>query len=388
MINLQVQIRKLNAGRSILTRNKQMDNNYKKNIIIIVLFLLFCCALLILQVHLSKNHKPINPGQASSPGSAHNSGNGLMTATTTAATVPKAATEPNPTTGSNSTTTTLSSESTTELLQNMHATFDDEFNSFSRYVDSAGNITCNSGGSGTWQTVYYFCSRTIFTNYEAEVYIDPDFLSYFNSTHQNPTNTPSPFTINNGILSIEAAPIDPNVAAAVGGWAKYTSGLITTQFSFSQQYGYFEMRAKLPEGKGLWPAFWLLPVSKQWPPEIDAMEAFGGPNPKGQGGTTMIHYESILPDQTQSCGAWHDVKEDITQGFHTYGVDVEPSGITYYFDGQAYAQCPPNPEANQPFYMLIDLAVGSDQSWPGSPDATNTWPAYLDVDYVRAYQNN
>ena len=148
------------------------------------------------------------------------------------------------------------------------------------------------------------------------------------------------------------------------------------------------MRAKLPVGKGLWPAFWLLPADKQWPPEIDAMEAFGSINPKAEGGVTMVHYQSILTDQTKSCGGWHDAKLDVTNDFHTYGVDLEPNGITYYFDGTPYASCPANPEANQPFYMLVDLAVGSPQSWPGSPDASNNWPQFLQVDYVRAYQNN
>lgn len=360
-------------------------------------FLIFCLALLIFNRHLRKYNLPFVRSSITAranPVVIPKSANQLAASTTATSTTSVARTQtisPLPTANSvpGQTSTLPSSQSPSQLLSGMHLTFNDEFNSFSRYVDSAGNTTCNGGGSGTWQTVYDFCSRTIPTNYEAEVYIDPSFLSYFNSTHsQTPTNTASPFSVNNGILDIEAAPIDPNVAAAVGTWAKYTSGLITTQFSFSQEYGYFEMRAKLPAGKGLWPAFWLLPLSKQWPPEIDAMEAFGGSNPQGQGGTTMIHYESILSDQNKSCGAWHDVTENITQDFHTYGVDVEPTGITYYFDGQAYAQCPANPEANQPFYMLIDLAVGSDQSWPGSPDATNSWPAFLDVDYVRAYQNN
>jgi beta-glucanase (GH16 family) len=361
-----------------------MDKSSKKFALIIVLFLLFCGALLRLGLYLSSK-KPVAIISSETPSST-----------------PKLVIQPvattTPETTSNSTTsaaqlpiatdTPVSSKSSNNLISNMHLTFDDEFNDFSRYVDSAGNVTCDPGGSGTWQTVYDFCSRTISSNYEAEVYLDPSFLSYFNSTHQIQTQTASPFSINNGVLSIEAAPIDPNIASAVGEWAKYTSGLITTQFSFSQTYGYFEMRAKLPLGKGLWPAFWLLPTNKQWPPEIDAVEAFGGPNPTGQGGVSTIHYQSILTDQTKSCGAWVNIKKNITQDFHSYGVDVEKNGITYYFDGQAYAQCPPNPESDQPFYMLIDLAVGSPQSWPGSPESSNNWPAFLNVDYVRAYQTN
>jgi beta-glucanase (GH16 family) len=76
----------------------------------------------------------------------------------------------------------------------------------------------------------------------------------------------------------------------------------------------------------------------------------------------------------------------VTAGFHTYGVDWEPDGITYYFDGTPYASCPPNPAADKPFYILINLAVGGVGSWPGVPTASTTWPAELKIDYVRAYQ--
>jgi beta-glucanase (GH16 family) len=369
-----------------------MGNNAKQITAAIIIFVVFWGALFILNRHLGKNSSAfINSSQTapSNTTSLPSSANQTSATTTPASVIlsnsPK--TQVSLPTAS-SAPAIINSQSPTKLLSGMHQTFDDEFNTFSEYLDSTGNTTCNQGGSGIWQTVYDFCSRTISTNYEAEVYIDSSFLSYFNSTHQTSTQTQSPFSINNGILNIEAAPIDPQVALAVGSWAKFTSGLITSQFSFSQEYGYFEMRAKLPAGKGLWPAFWLLPASKQWPPEIDAMEAFGDPNPQGDGSATTIHYQSISTDQTKSCGGWHNIGQNITQGFHTYGVDVEPTGITYYFDGLAYAQCPANPQANQPFYMLIDLAVGSSQSWPGSPDASNNWPAFLNVDYVRAYQNN
>ncbi len=276
---------------------------------------------------------------------------------------------------------------TAALLRGMKLTFDDEFNSFSRYIDDNGNVTCKADGSGTWQTVYNFCSRTNSNNNEAEVYTDPGFYAYLKkeSNAQSEIDPENPFTISNGSLAIRANPSSSQVLSAVGSWAKYTSGMITTQFSFSQTYGYFEMRAKMPAGSGLWPAFWLLPEDGTWPPEIDAMEFFGATSPGDQGGVTMIHYASHSTVAGQGCGNWYDTGVDLTQGFHTYGVDIEPTGITYYFDGLAYAHCPANSETNKPFYIIINLAVGGPGSWPGTPDSATIFPAYLYVDYVRAY---
>jgi beta-glucanase (GH16 family) len=281
--------------------------------------------------------------------------------------------------------------STSNLLNGMKMTFDDEFNTFSRYVDKNGNLTCNPDGTGTWQTVYDFCSRTNPGNDEAEVYTDPNFWSFLLKEPLSTANADSstnPFSLSNGVLSISANPSSPQVLAAVGPWAKYTSGIITTQFSFSQEYGYFEISAELPAGRGLWPAFWLLPDDKTWPPEIDALEAFGDTSVAGQGSQTMIHYASHALTNSENCGGWYNIGANITQGFHTYGVDWEPTGITYFFDGKPYASCPANSAADRPMYMLINLAVGSAQSWPGAPDASTTWPATLKIDYVRAYQKN
>ncbi len=279
-------------------------------------------------------------------------------------------------------------DSTAALLQGMTLTFDGEFNSFSRYVDANGNVTCNPGGTGIWQTVYYFCSRTNAANDEAEVYVDPGFIAFLKkeSTAIAAMDPSNPFSVSDGILDIKAMPATQQISSAVGPWAQYTSGMITTQFSFSQEYGYFEMRAKLPKGKGLWPAFWLLPVDKSWPPEIDAMEAFGGTSSTGEGGITMIHYGSHSTVNGQSCGGWYNVGVDITQSFNTYGVDIEPTGITYYFDGKPYATCPANSETDKPFYMLVNLAVGGPGSWPSTPDMSNVWPANMYIEYVRAYQ--
>ena len=100
----------------------------------------------------------------------------------------------------------------------------------------------------------------------------------------------------------------------------------------------------------------------------------------------MIHYASHALVSAQNCGGWYNVGTDITAGFHTYGVDVEPTGITYFFDGRPYASCPGNAAADKPMYMLINLAVGGPGSWPGTPNASNVWPAVMQIDYVRAYQ--
>lgn len=263
-----------------------------------------------------------------------------------------------------------SSSAVDVLTSHMKLTFDEEFNTFSQYRDPAGKVTCGSNGTGTWQTIYFGCTRSTLSNNETEIYFDQ-----------------TPFHLSDGVLSIEAAPTDPYVQSVIGLWAQYSSGIITTQYSFSQTYGYFEARIELPAGPGLWPAFWLLPVDKSWPPEIDAMEAFGDTNPvKGEGGRTLIHYASHTAPDNQICGAWYETKTDVTAGFHTYGVDWEPNAITYYFDGSPYATCPPNPSANKPFYMLINLAVGGAGSWPGTTDATNVWPAVMRIDYVRAWQ--
>lgn len=279
---------------------------------------------------------------------------------------------------------------TAALLHGMHRTFNGTFSVFSRYVDKNGNVTCNPGGVGIWQTVYYFCSRTSAGNNEAEVYIDPGFLAYLKheSTAAAATSPDNPFSTSNGILAIRAEPSNSLIQNAVGSWAKYTSGMITTQFSFSQTYGYFEMRAKLPAGKGLWPAFWLLPTNKHWPPEVDAMEAFGGPNPNGKGGVTWIHYGSHALVAKQNCGGWYNTGINLTTSFNTYGVDIEPTGITYYFDGKAYARCPANSATDSPFYMIANLAVGGPGSWPGEPTSANVWPAHLYIQYIRAYQKN
>ncbi len=123
-------------------------------------------------------------------------------------------------------------------------TFNDEFNGTQLDL-TKWNTTYMWGGTG---------QRTLPGNNEMEVYRDDQFEEA------------------NGVLRIRA---DKKDTVWAGATYHYASGVITTYQKFAQQYGYFEMRAKLPKGKGLWPAFWMLDNRAVWPPEIDMLEVLG-----------------------------------------------------------------------------------------------------------------
>lgn len=150
------------------------------------------------------------------------------------------------------------------------------------------------------------------------------------------------------------------------------SGLITTQPSFSQTYGYFEMRAQLPEGKGLWPAFWMLPEDQSWPPEIDVVESIGDPShvymtAHSNVANTVAIEAHIAPN-----------------AFHIFAVSWDPRHLIWYIDGIEAGRVPTPGDLHKPMYLLANLAVGA--SWPGVPDTTSRLPARLMIDYIRAYR--
>ena len=156
----------------------------------------------------------------------------------------------------------------------------------------------------------------------------------------------------------------------------YTSGALITYKSFRFTYGIVEIKARVPAGKGLWPAFWLLDYAGDTA-EIDMMELLGHePNV-----TYMtLHYAS--PSGNQNPGTYYK-GPNFSSGFHVFKVDWNASRIIWYVDGaERYRQTSHIP--SKPMYLILNLAVGGD--WPGAPDSTTKFPAYLDIDYVRIYQ--
>jgi beta-glucanase (GH16 family) len=161
----------------------------------------------------------------------------------------------------------------------------------------------------------------------------------------------------------------------------YTSGAIATSETFSFTYGYMEMRAKLPKGKGLWPAFWTLRPTRQWPPEIDVMEVLGHE-------PDHVHLHTHFVDPAAKDNHGNEGKywkgPDFSAGFHTFAVNWQPGLLTWYVDGVERYRNTHAPDV--PMYLIANLAVGADNSWPGAPDATTVFPASYEIDYIRVYQ--
>ena len=164
------------------------------------------------------------------------------------------------------------------------------------------------------------------------------------------------------------------------------SGQLTSAHKFTQRYGYYELRAKLPPGKGLWSRFWLLCDDGAWPGEgeYDIFEVLGRENPSPVHQTT--HFRNTSTSHGIDGLPPTGININATDGnFHTYGFLWEPKTITWYVDGVATLK--QDNRVNKPMYALIDLAVGNDPptTWPGSPDGTTPWPANMEVDYFRVY---
>lgn len=159
----------------------------------------------------------------------------------------------------------------------------------------------------------------------------------------------------------------------------YTSGMVASHDLFSQRYGRFEARLQLPRGRGLWPAFWLLPVTKKWPPEIDIME-HKGRIPDRVWMTLHLPQPGTWRPKS-SGGEW--AGPDFTAGMHTFAVEWEPGGLRWFIDGverQRIEQTTPDVA----MYVILNLAVGGD--WDGPPDAATPFPSEMLIDWVRVYR--
>ncbi len=224
-----------------------------------------------------------------------------------------------------------------------------------------------------------------------------------NNELQYYTDRPENAVVEDGMLKITAIQEDFEGSG-------YTSARLITRIDpntgngFEQQYGRFEARIKLPWGKGLWPAFWLLGNDcdqNPWPNcgEIDIMEylgdgptaVFGSVHGPGYSGGDSVSKEYQLENSR------------FDDEFHVFGVEWSSNRINYYVDDVLYQSITPETIAdeaagsiddslldnagewvfNRPFFIIINMAVGG--NLPGPPNANTVFPQTMYVDYVRAY---
>ena len=194
----------------------------------------------------------------------------------------------------------------------------------------------------------------------------------------------------------------------------YTSARLKTRTRdgrplFTKLYGRFEFRAKVPWGKGLWPALWLLPQEDRYggwaaSGEIDVMEIVGE-QPREV--LNSIHFGSTYPKRSLITHVHRLPGDSTVADWHVYSAEWEPGEIRFYVDGvhaatrdhwwscsktavgqgiEARRASDLNPwpaPFDQPFYLVMNVAVGG--NFPGVPNAATCFPAELVVDYVRVY---
>lgn len=181
------------------------------------------------------------------------------------------------------------------------------------------------------------------------------------------------------------------------GTSQYTSGRIRSENKGDWTYGRFEFRAKMPKGKGLWGAIWMLPTDQDYggwasSGEIDITEYLGDDTTKVYG---TIHYGGQWPDNKSRGTDFVTGDSAFNSKFHTFALEWEEGKLRWYVDGELFqnlgagmwyssAAAFPAP-FNRRFHLLINLAVGG--NWPGSPDFNTTFPQEMVVDYVRVYAN-
>lgn len=197
------------------------------------------------------------------------------------------------------------------------------------------------------------------------------------------TNRPENARIEDGVLVIEARQEKYEDSY-------YTSARLKSQGLQEFQYGRIEARLKVPAGRGLWPAFWMLGsnfTQVGWPDcgEIDIMEYIGREPDLIMGTMHGPGYSGAL-----GFGKWNRQDYDIADDFHTYAIEWDAEQITWFYDGEAYSTYDRSVVGDRPwafdhpFFILLNLAVGG--QLPGPIGLNTVFPAQYLVDYVRVFQ--
>jgi beta-glucanase (GH16 family) len=260
------------------------------------------------------------------------------------------------------------------------------------FISTALVLLLNSCTKDEKQTVVTKNNLVMSDEFNVDGAPNPNLWSYNIGTGSNGwgnnelqyyTNRPENIKVENGMLKITARR-EQYMGEA------FTSARIVTKGKFETKYGRIEARIKLPRGKGLWPAFWMLGSNSDtaiWPQcgEIDIMEylgssptkVFGTVHGPGYSGGNAITKTYALPNSR------------FDTDFHVFGVEWDENYINFYVDDVLYNQITPSEVTgdwvfNNPFYIILNMAVGG--NYPGAPNSETPFPQEMLVDYVRVYQ--
>ncbi|GAA6210052.1 hypothetical protein NBRC116601_33450 [Cognatishimia sp. WU-CL00825] len=248
-----------------------------------------------------------------------------------------------------------------DFLAGATLTFEDNFDSYRSLTDGDWN-TAPSNGHPVAASLARGGSR---------------FHSYIDQNATAADGTPygvNPFSVNNGVLSITAQRTPDHLQDEIP--EDWISGLLETHGTFDQTYGYYEIRAKIPEGQGLWPAFWLAPADFSWPPEIDILEALGSMSDVYR---AAVH-APVWGDKVTAALSW--LVPDLSTDFHTYGMMWTPETISFTLDGRVMFEVATPDNMHQDMALRLNLAIGG---WDGGADGSTPNGASFDIDYVRVY---
>lgn len=264
----------------------------------------------------------------------------------------------------------------------LHRTFNDDFD---EHPLTRGKWTPHYAGGAAWPEARYWGGdgsdfrRKTAWNGEQQIYVDPRY----GGRKTTPLGL-NPFKVSDGVLSIVATRTPPELRDVLFN-NEYTSGILTTQGSFAQKYGYFEIRSKVPAGAAVWPAFWMLADDGGWPPEIDVMEGRG----QKPGDVVMTtHWRIFETQKIHTCGFDFTVP-DAVGTFHDYGALWQPDRITYFIDRRPVADIKAPVSFVEPMYMIVNLAMGAkDFGGVGFVAADSPDTVAFEIDRISAYQIN
>lgn len=216
-----------------------------------------------------------------------------------------------------------------------------------------------------WNRCHWWAERgcTIATNNELEWYL------------------PGQVRVDGGRLHLTAE--RRRVRTEDGAVYRFRSGMISSgprhseaRPLFAFRYGHAEIRARVPKGRGLWSAFWLLPADLESEPEIDVMEILGR-----RPGTVEMHLHPGAGMESLR-RAWRHPA--IKRGWHTFGIDWAPGRLVWRVDGKVRWRVRGPVVPAEPMYLIVNLAVGGD--WAGRPNGATQFPATLAIDRIRVWR--